>query len=388
VLFVTRGRPPSHSFRFRLGRLAVTFACALALIVPVPANVLAQGPHRIAEWGERMVAMPACKGSNDSDCIEPLLVRSGGTWQTARLIDVQRVHQHHTGFEPGFSGILTWQYESTVEGLVTVDMHTVMYPRGVTYRGADYLFHGFDIHVARRVDEANPDPLAGVTFDCDLGTLRNCLLGPRLPDGDLFEVSVRTSWVKNNGASIDGRDPYFKHRKRAGTDVWTFGARQGYMSVPRPGHFSNDSMPSAGWQPYLHFLLAHAGDGVHDSAFDPRCAAHGAPWQSALTWGEGRLKWVKSQRTLDFEIHAPHLDPHGRPLRGEFTAEIPLDWLRCFAGKKVRPALLSVSVTTEDGVDQVATTSLRVLGDVVRVRAYGFHFSSPTIRLHTQHRRT
>jgi len=305
----------------------------------------------------------------------------------ARLIDSRIENTHDKGFDPGTSAVFTWEYETRSGDAVAVDMFTVMYPRGVTYRGTDYLFHGFDVHLSRHVDGTHPDPRDDVTFDCSLGIAENCLLGAPLPWKDRFEVSVRTSWLINNGAGLSGLEPALRHGDWVSGDRWTFSAREGLMSIPQQGQFGNDAAPSKGWQPYLHFQMAHAGQGLQDSAFDPRCARFGAPWQSGLTWGAGRLHWVKSKSTLDFEIHAPHLDPHGKPLLGDFTAEIPLAWLRCFAGKRLNPSYFTLSVVDEDGAEQVAATSLKVRQGTVHVRATGFHFSSPTIQLSTVKKR-
>ena len=384
------------------GRLIARACCACVtfglLVAGLPPSVSAQlaplytgsqvsdraAGHRIDEWGTRASGVPICHAAADLDCVERLRVKSGNEWRLARLVSSEVVDSHEPGFEPGTYIVMRWEYESKSKRPILVDIGTHMFPRGMTYRGKDYLLHGFEAHLSPVFDETHPNENEGVIFDCSLGVLEHCLLGPTFPKGDRFELTVRTSWLRDNGVSISGADWSVSHAPYEVGERWVLSARQTFVSVPAPGQFGNPEASSKGWEPVLAFLLTHAGESLQDSAFDPRCSQFGAPWQTRNTWGAGRLHWVKSKQTLDFEVHAPHLNPYGKPLEGEFSAQIPLAWLRCFAGKKLNPAYFTVSVVNEGGEEQVATTSLRVRKGTVFVRATGFHFSSPTIQLSTK----
>jgi hypothetical protein len=315
------------------------------------------------------------------DCIEGLRVLTGGSWEIARYISSQRNDWVDEHLGPGFDIWARWQYESATEGVVDVEILGRMQPRGVKRDGQDALNHGMLITVSRQVDDDHPFTIVD-DLDCQTGVVDDCILGtPRLPLDDFFQVIVRTSWLRDNQAYVAGLDMAIDRKVITGGNRWTFGARQ--TLVPRPAKW-DEVTPALGWIASLHFGVDHAGDGVHDSAWDPRCADYGAPWKSTNAAGSGRLRWNKGSQSLEFQVFSPHLNPHGKPYVGDFTAFIPMAWLKCYSGKNVKPAYLSVQVVSEDGVEQAATTSVRVRSGVVHVRATGFTFSRPSIRLSTK----
>lgn len=318
--------------------------------------------------------------AQDLDCIEALRVRTGGRWVDARLVSAEVLTWIDEHLGPGRNVSSVWAYDSASEGQVLVGMNSSMSPRGVLRDGKDALDHGMLIQLSRPPDDTRPF-LGEEDMECASGSLDACILwGARLPQQDLFEVSARTSWLRDNGVGVNGLDMAVSRRDIRGGSSWRFRARQ--VLVPHPRKW-DEVTPAVGWVPRLSFQVDHAGDGLHDSAFDPRCADFGAPWKSINSAGSGRLKWSKSTQSIDFQIFSPHLDPHGRPYVGDFTAAIPLAWLRCYAGTDVRPAHLSVQVVNEDGQEKVATTAVKVHKGTVHVRATGFTFSRPTIRLST-----
>ena len=371
-------------------RLAFMLAVGLGLALVAgtsPAQVMvedsrASKPHVVAEWGERLVGLPSCKTPRDLDCVEGLRVRTGGKWITPTLVREEIRDTYDGGLGPGTDGLLLWEYDSAARERVVLYLIAIMSPRGTTRLGKDALDHGVQLAFFREPDEANrwfSDPR---DLDCASGNVNTCLIyGVRLPENDVVEVKTRTSWLRNNGVGIAGLDPAVDIRPISGGTRWTFSARQ--VLVPHPRKW-DETTPAAGWVPRLSFEVGHAGDGLHDSAFDPRCADFGAPWSTPNSAGAGRLRWREGRNSLDFQVFSAHLDPHGKPYRGDFTAGIPLRWLNCMAEKKLRPAYFAVEVISEDGNEQVATTSVRLRHGVVYVRAAGFTFSRPIIRLSTQ----
>jgi hypothetical protein len=339
--------------------------------------------HRIDEWGTHFAGVPVCDKSDDLDCIESVRVKTGGKWVAAKLTEV--VWTRHRDPMRGLMESVesSWIYESATEGEVPIRVDSTIQPRGATFGGKPAVDHGLFVNILRLPDDQHRIPKLE-DLDCSLGVYDRCLLNLQLPSRDYFEVTVRTSWLRNNGVAIMGKDPNIVERPIRGGTQWNLAAFQALRSYPRKGQWSDPTMPALGWMPELGFIVNNAGDSAEDSAWDPRCAEFGAPWSVG---GAGRLHWVKSKRTFDFELHAPHLDPFGQPLKGDFTAEIPIAWLRCFAGKSVKPAYLSVSVVDEGGEEQAATTSIRVRKDTVFARATGFHFSSPTIQVSTQRKK-
>ncbi len=339
-----------------------------------------RAPHVIKEWGRQIQGMPACESPKDLDCIESLRVFTGGRWAVAQFVSSERISWTDAHLGKGDDVILTWQYDSATERGVYVQTRGRMQPRGVLRDGANALDHGMLIHVDRRVDTEHPYTQAA-DLECASGEVDTCILGlPRLPPDDFFEIVARTSWLKDNQAYVAGLDMAIRTGEVRGGTRWTFGARQ--TLVPKPAKW-DEVTPAVGWVASLHFGVDHAGDGLHDSAWDPRCAEFGAPWKSTNAAGSGRLRWNVKAQSVEFQIFSPHLNPHGQPYVGDFTAFIPLKWLKCFTGQSIRPGYLSVQVVDENGDEQAATTSVRVQRGTVHVRATGFHFSRPSIRLST-----
>lgn len=377
------------------GLLVVLVSSAVVLSTPIIAGAsraadvpnardaltLRASKHSVPEWAKTTYGMPVCETTRDMDCIEGLRVRTGGTWKVARLISSARSDWVDEHLGAGFDIWTRWQYQSASEGPVNVELLGRMQSRGVKRDGKDALDHGMRIMVSRQADDDHRFTSVE-DLDCSTGVEDDCILGtPRLPPDDFFQVIVRTSWLRDNQAYVAGLDMAIDRKAITGGNRWTFGARQ--TLVPRPAKW-DEVTPALGWIASLHFGVDHAGDGVHDSAWDPRCADYGAPWKSTNAAGSGRLRWNKGSQSLEFQIFSPHLNPHGKPYIGDFTAFIPMAWLKCYSGKNVRPAYLSVQVVSEDGVEQAATTSVSVRSGVVRVRATGFTFSRPSIRLSTK----
>jgi hypothetical protein len=375
----------STTIHSRLLLLVVLPVALLLAATPSPVDAHVVAPHGAAarteghaidEWGTRVTGVPLCAKERDLDCIDGVRVRTGGTWQTPRLISAERRNSPE-----GDEFLTAWEYSPAIGEGVQFLVYSSMSPRGVLRDGVAALDHGLRIMLAR-VPDADHPWMDVDDLECSLGNVDTCILGaPRLPEDDFFEVTARTSWLIDNGVGVNGHDMSVHRRDVPGGSRWVFGARQ--FLVPQPAKW-DEVTPALGWVGRLSFEVGHAGDGTHDSAFDPRCAEHGAPWKSINSAGSGRLKWARKAQTLDFQIFSPHLDPHGNPLVGDFTAVVPLKWLHCMAEKKVNPAHFSVAVFDEGGEQQAATTAIRVRKGVVYVRATGFHFSSPAIRLKTK----
>jgi hypothetical protein len=69
--------------------------------------------------------------------------------------------------------------------------------------------------------------------------------------------------------------------------------------------------------------------------------------------------------------------------RGFFTTDIPVAYLDCkWPGNVLtKSPRVEISIVNTDGTTQVATTSVKIEKQILKVRAFGFHYSSPTIVL-------
>jgi hypothetical protein len=86
---------------------------------------------------------------------------------------------------------------------------------------------------------------------------------------------------------------------------------------------------------------------------------------------------------LDLKVNAPHFRKDGVTLhRGVYEAKIPLETAQCLWGSSIVPgSQFNVEVLDESGAAKPANTAFEVTSDAVLIKASGFTYSSPTIRV-------
>ena len=92
---------------------------------------------------------------------------------------------------------------------------------------------------------------------------------------------------------------------------------------------------------------------------------------------------MSDNETLKFNIGAPHKLSTGEMNRGFFTTDIPVRYLDCRWPQNIltKSPRVEISIANTDGTTQIATTSVKIEKGILKVRAFGFHYSSPTIVL-------
>ncbi|CAB4690096.1 unannotated protein [freshwater metagenome] len=84
---------------------------------------------------------------------------------------------------------------------------------------------------------------------------------------------------------------------------------------------------------------------------------------------------------LDYKVLAPHYLADGSEFLGTYDLMIDADYARCLYGFSSSPIKASISVLSESGTVQIATESIFERNNFIYLGAYGFKFSSPTIRV-------
>ena len=133
----------------------------------------------------------------------------------------------------------------------------------------------------------------------------------------------------------------------------------------------------------MYFLIDHASSIPNGSYVDTKCANYGYPVTSHNAFGGG-VPGLTDKDTLTFEIFSPHLLSTGELNKGFFTTDMSVAYMDCFwPGNNVtKSPKVEISVINSDGTVQLATTSVRITKDkIFQVRAFGFHYSQPTIRV-------
>ena len=84
---------------------------------------------------------------------------------------------------------------------------------------------------------------------------------------------------------------------------------------------------------------------------------------------------------LNYRVSSPHLNTQNVENVGAYELQLNSDVLRCMYNFTKAPIEVKVSVTSEDGVAQIATTNWSESNGISRLTIAGFHYSSPKIQV-------
>ena len=89
----------------------------------------------------------------------------------------------------------------------------------------------------------------------------------------------------------------------------------------------------------------------------------------------------KNEQSLEYKVGAPHFTPKGEVFYGSYDLLMRSDVARCVYGFSNAPIKGSISVTSADGEQKIATESVKEENGWVALSANGFTYSAPTIRV-------
>jgi hypothetical protein len=107
----------------------------------------------------------------------------------------------------------------------------------------------------------------------------------------------------------------------------------------------------------------------------------GLIFTNASVFSSGAPAFNKAEGTLDYKVASPHTDQDGTLTSGTYDLVLNSTVARCLYGFSKAPIGATVSVLSNDGQAQVATTIIKEKNGFFRMGAYGFGFSSPTIKM-------
>jgi hypothetical protein len=107
----------------------------------------------------------------------------------------------------------------------------------------------------------------------------------------------------------------------------------------------------------------------------------GLIFTNASVYSAGAPEFDATTGSLDYKLAAPHTKANGDLVTGTYDLIINSDVARCLYGFTKAPIGANVSVISNDGQIQVATTIIKEQDGFMRMGAYGFGFSSPTIKM-------
>ena len=102
---------------------------------------------------------------------------------------------------------------------------------------------------------------------------------------------------------------------------------------------------------------------------------------NATEYSAGPPRFSSSEGTLDYQVAAPHFTSGGAVFLGRYDLLMRSDVARCIYGFTDAPVNVSVSVFDSGGTTETATTSVIESDGWLKLAAYGFTHSSPTIKV-------
>ena len=86
-------------------------------------------------------------------------------------------------------------------------------------------------------------------------------------------------------------------------------------------------------------------------------------------------------QSLDYKVASPHLNSKGEVFKGTYDLIMASEVARCLYGFSSAPVRASIQIVNSDGQNSVATTVVSEKDGWLKLGAYGFTFSSPTLRV-------
>lgn len=324
--------------------------------IPARAEVVAKDPKAAAIY-----ALDSCKDPSELDCIESFSVLSGDD-----LIETPMTYS-------GFSGSRTStdSYGNTEHhGNSDWKVETKSGPKNYSvYARLEAVNHIWGIYNGKK---------------SRAGAIRIFVQGNEQDFETKVRIRVRTSWLKPLNVALYADQANFVETKIAGGRLWTFDGVRAKNSSYRDDWIkksaANANADHDGSS--LTFLVDHAATSA-TSYYSTKCASKGYTAEASNATAAGQPSWNPKTKSLEFSIFAPHADTKGNLNKGFFQLWVNKAYIQCAwpSSGLAKANDFSVSVYNEDGSRQVATTVVSYKRGQLKVAAYNFHYSSPTIRL-------
>jgi hypothetical protein len=102
---------------------------------------------------------------------------------------------------------------------------------------------------------------------------------------------------------------------------------------------------------------------------------------NATMYSPGAPAFNKESMSLDYKVVAPHFSHNGDVFLGTYDLLMSSEVARCIYNFSKAPISATISIVSSDGNTRVATTSINEKNGFLHLGAYGFEFSSPTIKV-------
>ena len=110
-------------------------------------------------------------------------------------------------------------------------------------------------------------------------------------------------------------------------------------------------------------------------------AVNGVVTTNATAYTSGAPIFSKESQSLDYQVASPHFDQKGGVNIGTYNLQINGKVARCLYGFTSAPISATVSIVSDNGEKQVATTTIKESNGWIFLKAAGFSYSSPTVKV-------
>jgi hypothetical protein len=157
-----------------------------------------------------------------------------------------------------------------------------------------------------------------------------------------------------------------------------------------PGKDSKSMEEVALWLPILKdkavaaptmWMVSSIGQQFENNCSTTTDRVSGIVTTNATGYIAGPPVFNKTEQTLDYKVLAPHYLADGTEFKGTYDLTIDTDFARCLYGFTKAPIGATVSVVSADGQAQVATVVVSQKDKWIHLGAYGFGFSTPTLKV-------
>lgn len=127
--------------------------------------------------------------------------------------------------------------------------------------------------------------------------------------------------------------------------------------------------------------LDYTRDGTIEKCSDASGKLAGVVTTNSLLYSAGPPSFNKETDSLDYQLASPHFEKSGKVATGSYDLLIRADVARCIYGFSKAPIKATISILSNEGDANVATTVLGEKNGWLFVSAQGFHFSTPIVRV-------
>jgi hypothetical protein len=229
-------------------------------------------------------------------------------------------------------------------------------------------------------------------------TIENEAAGTQLltVKANAIKVPLVDVWV-NNDAMPAGLKNYYVGVPSYGST--TFGTKEQPLSeiaLRRDGNAFNDANTMkefVNWLPvigdkaqgmptaWMLKTMISFGDTNQNPCFAKGNGFAGVVSTNAAQYLDGPPSFDKNEGVLDYKVAAPHLTSSGDVFKGTYDLVMSSAVARCLYGFSQAPIGATISIVSDTGEPNIATTLVREKDGFLNLAAYNFTFSSPTVRV-------